>query len=162
MIRYIIASFIRFKNEVLSKLIYDVFKLLIPIIAVFIVLKWRELLWVGLLKRVDIPFYLIVIYTLFIALVTVVIAILIFRKKYQRLQSDNFTDELTGLKNYKALQKYLPERISQLSNSNETMSLIIIDIDNFRKFNADCGYNTSDKVLKKLGELLNNDKRITD
>lgn len=40
--------------------------------------------------------------------------------------------------------------------------MIIIDIDDFKQFNTKFDYNTADDVLKKVGELLLNDKRATD
>lgn len=79
------------------------------------------------------------------------------------LQKDNFTDGLTGVKNHKALCEFLKKSIDELNALKiKSLSVIIIDVDDFKKFNTDFGHTKSDQILKSLGQLLNNDKRATD
>lgn len=44
----------------------------------------------------------------------------------------------------------------------EPVSLILFDIDDFKKFNQDNSYETADRLLAKLGGLFAKDSRITD
>ncbi|WP_395065284.1 GGDEF domain-containing protein [Flavobacterium sp.] len=161
---YLTKSYEKFKQDGLSKIIYDVIKAIA--ISLFIIspkfIPQETLLWKIMFHEISVSIYIVILFSLFIIVITNIIKNFSFKKKYLKLEKDNFNDELTGLKNYKALNKYLDNKLIFANQNNKTLSVILIDIDNFKKFNIDEGYNTSDKILKKLGELLNNDKRATD
>lgn len=75
----------------------------------------------------------------------------------------NQIDDLTGLKNYKALNEVLNNIFEQnIYKENFPISLILFDVDDFKKFNSIYSYDIADAMLAKLGELLNKDSRITD
>lgn len=67
-------------------------------------------------------------------------------------------DPLTGLINRSAFD----EIISVLSNSNEPVAYLIIDIDFFKRINDKYGHPTGDRVLVRIGHLLNEQFRATD
>jgi PleD family two-component response regulator len=69
------------------------------------------------------------------------------------LEKDNFTDEITGLKNHKALKSHLKKTIEELLNTSKiaTLSIILIDIDDFKEYNTKYGHTKADKILKSLG-----------
>lgn len=163
---YIKNSFQKFKGDALAKGIYDIIKWLVIFLIVFVFTKAipEGTKISELLKHTYIfTFYWIIIYTILLILLSLVAAYWIFKRKYKQLESDNYTDELTGLKNHKALKQYLETQLIELEKDvNKATSLILIDIDDFKQFNSSHGYNTSDQLLKKLGELLGNDKRVTD
>lgn len=69
---------------------------------------------------------------------------------------------MTGLPNHKALNEKLPETIEWAKSEKRIFSLILMDIDDFKKINTLYGYENADKVLSKLGNLLRNDGRATD
>ena len=71
-------------------------------------------------------------------------------------------DELTGLKNHKALEKDFDNLEKNRENKDEPISIILFDIDDFKKFNDENNYEIADKILTKLGGLLAKDSRITD
>ena len=85
-----------------------------------------------------------------------------FNKRIQKLKAESQIDELSGLKNYKALDIDLQLLENERNTKDEPISLILIDIDNFKKFNEENSYEIADKILAKLGNLLNKDSRITD
>jgi len=163
--KYIQESFDKFKKDALSKVIYDILKVLIPLtIAMgltYLVPKGTGFTDI-ISTNVTLSIYWIVIISLILIIFTILVMNYIFKRKYKELQKDNFTDELTGLKNHKALKQYLTDNLTELQGNYKPMSLVIIDIDDFKNFNTKVGYNTADKILKKVGELLGNDKRITD
>jgi len=162
--KYLIKSFEKFKNDALSNVIYDILKWLIPATLLFAATKLVEHSFFTnfIFERFEISYYIFILYSLCLFISSTVVVRLVFKKKYKELQIDNFTDELTGLKNYKALKQYLTEKIDEFKNSTKTLSLIIIDVDDFKVLNTNVGFNTADKILKKVGELLSNDKRATD
>ncbi len=68
------------------------------------------------------------------------------------LKSMAHHDELTGLHNRYHMLDYLQNVIT--ARNAEEYFLMIIDIDNFKKFNDTYGHNCGDYVLKRLAELL--------
>lgn len=64
------------------------------------------------------------------------------------------TDSLTNLKNYAYFQEHLKEEVTRAKRYNRPLSLMMVDIDYFRKINDRFGYEKGDEVLLQLGELL--------
>lgn len=165
MISYILQSVRKFKQDGLSKVFYDIIKYLLICLLVFSVTKLfpaDTTLSQIISSKFSISVYSFILIILLAIIVTIIFLKIFFDTKYRALQKDNFTDELTGLKNHKALKNYLNNKLAESSQTTKTMSLILIDIDNFKNFNGSEGYNTADKILGKVGELLSNDKRVTD
>ncbi|MCM3690715.1 GGDEF domain-containing protein [Neobacillus niacini] len=63
-------------------------------------------------------------------------------------------DYLTGLYNHRHFQETLKNSFS--SNSKSGMAVVLADIDNFKKVNDTHGHVVGDKVLMKIGEILQN------
>lgn len=79
--------------------------------------------------------------------------IVLFRESkidYSRLKYSSQHDPLTGLKNRRALEEFL----NTISQKNEQYSLVIIDIDHFKRVNDNYGHDYGDLVLKALGGCL--------
>lgn len=167
MIKYIKTSFQKFISDFLSKGIYDILKWilggggLIYLSTIFFSKNFSIVEFLS--KEYLIKLYCSILYTIIIFIVSFLIYKQIYSRKYRALQRDNFTDVLTGLKNHKALNEFLKKTIDDLNNSKiKSLSVLIIDVDDFKKFNTDFGHTKSDQVLKGLGQLLNTDKRATD
>ena len=162
MANYIRESVKKFKNDALSKGIYDVLKWLIIFLVLLIPTKWIPYVKILFLAQHYITTYTIIISAIVLIAITTLVVSRYFRKKIRLVLNDNHTDELTGLKNHKALIEYLNIKLQGAKSKSESLSLIIIDIDDFKNFNSQYGFNVADQILKKLGELLGNDKRVTD
>lgn len=162
MANYIRESVKKFKNDALSKGIYDLLKWLIISLIVFIPTKWIPYVKTLFLAQHYVTTYTIIISAIVFITITTLIVSRYFRNKIRLVLNDSHTDELTGLKNHKALSEYLNIKLQEAKNKSESLSLIIIDIDDFKNFNSQYGFNVADQILKKLGELLGNDKRVTD
>ncbi len=157
----------KFKSDALSKAIYDSIKSLIfLLVGVLIPLIIPEKFSLRAFLKMEYTVYLygIIIYSIILIIIAFLLIRLIYLKKYKTLEKDNFTDEITGLKNHKALKKHLNKTIEELLNTSkiETLSIIFIDIDDFKDYNTRYGHTKADKILKSLGQLLHNDKRGTD
>lgn len=72
------------------------------------------------------------------------------------------TDKLTGLKNRRFFQEKLEDQISLYNNTGEVFSLLILDIDHFKKVNDTYGHQVGDEVLVQLAQVLTMQKRETD
>lgn len=162
MANYIKESIRKFKNDALSKGIYDILKSLIISLVLLIPTKWIPYVKTFFLTEHKFTTYTIVISAVTLITFTTFFISRYFRKKIRLVLNDNHTDELTGLKNHKALSEYLNLKIVEAKNRSESLSVILIDIDDFKNFNTLYGFNVADQILKKLGELLGNDKRATD
>ncbi len=72
------------------------------------------------------------------------------------LREQSIRDKLTTLFNRRHLDSELPRRIALAQTRQEDLSIMLLDIDHFRQFNARWGYASGDDVLRALGSLLTN------
>lgn len=84
------------------------------------------------------------------------------RKAYEDTYKIATTDGLTGLYNHRYFQESLSVVIQRATRYNYELSLLLIDIDNFKKINDTYGHRAGDKVLKDVSKRLKDNLRITD
>lgn len=72
------------------------------------------------------------------------------------------TDGLTELYNHRYFQDTLRKQIDTAKRYSQPFSLIIIDIDFFKKFNDSYGHQAGDAVLKGVAHILKRNTRATD
>lgn len=65
-------------------------------------------------------------------------------------------DELTGLKNRRTFQQELAAKIFESTNTEQPLSLALLDIDHFKEVNDTYGHLMGDRVLQKLAQHLEN------
>jgi diguanylate cyclase (GGDEF)-like protein len=73
----------------------------------------------------------------------------------EEVQRLSITDDLTGLYNYRHFYKTLELEIARLKRQRTALSLLMFDMDNFKRYNDLYGHLEGDKVLKKVGEVVN-------
>ncbi len=64
------------------------------------------------------------------------------------------TDGLTGLRNHGHFQRHLKKEIDRASRYGRILSLVMIDLDNFKLVNDQFGHQKGDTVLHQVGQLL--------
>lgn len=72
------------------------------------------------------------------------------------------TDGLTELYNHRYFQEQIRMQVEQSKRYNNNFSLIIIDIDFFKKFNDTFGHQSGDSVLRQVAQTLKKNVRATD
>lgn len=162
---YIRKSLDKFGQDVLSKSIYDGLKYtIILLLALLVAIFIPKSTSIGTIvnQRINLSILNIVLIVIIAVAITLLITLLYSRKKYKVLEKDNHTDELTGLLNHKAFKDNLPKAIEVCRKQNIKLSLIIIDVDDFKNFNKKYNYQIADKVLAKVGLILKSDSRATD
>ncbi|MCB1042277.1 MAG: diguanylate cyclase [Acidobacteria bacterium] len=79
-----------------------------------------------------------------------------------RLYTEAVTDDLTGLYNRKLLDARIREEIRKSRRQMRPCSLLLLDIDHFKKVNDTYGHLQGDKVLVRIAEVLRNAARFSD
>lgn len=72
------------------------------------------------------------------------------------------TDGLTELFNHRYFQEQIRRQLEHCKRYNTSFSLIIIDIDFFKKFNDNFGHQSGDAVLRQVAQTLKRNVRATD
>jgi len=71
-------------------------------------------------------------------------------------------DGLTGLWNQRYFRDYLEKEVNKAKRYKNPLSLIMMDVDNFKSFNDTYGHQTGDIVLKAIAKVLQKNQRNTD
>ncbi len=95
------------------------------------------------------------------SLLVVVVFYKISNQVYQRIRKHEHklkllatTDELTGAYNRRAFLNLLRKNIFRAKRYHEPLSLMICDVDFFKKINDTYGHGTGDKILKLLVKIV--------
>ncbi len=90
-------------------------------------------------------------------------------EKNEELQSANeilsqlsITDGLTQLHNHRYFQDHLTREIKRSARTKHSLSLILIDIDDFKQLNDTHGHAAGDEVLASLAAIMNDSARESD
>ncbi|MEO0443120.1 MAG: diguanylate cyclase [Pseudomonadota bacterium] len=84
------------------------------------------------------------------------------RKKLAQEQQRALTDSLTGLPNREAYGQLIHQEMQRWQRYQHPLSLAVLDIDFFKKFNDNYGHQTGDKVLKIVANAVSKRLRNVD
>lgn len=76
------------------------------------------------------------------------------REARQQLTDLANIDELTGLGNRRVVNKVLREEVNRARRAGSPISVVLIDVDHFKKYNDTYGHPAGDEVLRRLGDLM--------
>jgi diguanylate cyclase (GGDEF)-like protein len=85
-----------------------------------------------------------------------------FSEKAAQLEEITLADPLTGLFNRRFLEQRLDEELSRCGRQQQGLTILLVDLDNFRVYNELCGHAAGDVVLKKTARLLKGSARQMD
>ena len=74
----------------------------------------------------------------------------------------SITDPLTGQYNRRYIEDYLARELKLTSRTGDPLTILMIDLDHFKKYNDTYGHIAGDMALKELGEILVGTVRKTD
>jgi diguanylate cyclase (GGDEF)-like protein len=81
---------------------------------------------------------------------------------YQETEQLAVTDGLTGVNNHRYFQSYFERELNRAKRYKHPLSLIMLDIDHFKKFNDNYGHPVGDQVLKIVTTILKQQAREVD
>ncbi|MDR6103392.1 diguanylate cyclase (GGDEF)-like protein [Agrobacterium larrymoorei] len=80
----------------------------------------------------------------------------------KQLKHQAMTDFLTGLGNRRALMEQMPIIRAKAARPEEAVSLILFDLDHFKRINDEYGHDAGDSVLMAIGEAVKDHLRPYD
>lgn len=85
-----------------------------------------------------------------------------WRRYNSKIQKLSCTDELTGLLNRRGVKQVVDFQMQQAQIIHRETSLIMVDIDNFKKINDQYGHYQGDLVLRHVANILRENLRAND
>ena len=80
----------------------------------------------------------------------------------RRIEEITYTDELTGLGNRRHIARFLAEEFREAQLSRNTLSLLFVDLDDFKNVNDEHGHSAGDLILRAAGHSLKETVREAD
>jgi diguanylate cyclase (GGDEF)-like protein len=114
------------------------------------------------IKDVEEVFFINIFFSLFVSVLISVIIILIIRKYNKKLEYLADIDILTNINNRRVFTLKLEHLLLVRQRSDDTISLVFLDIDNFKSVNDKFGHVIGDKVLIRIAEILKTNVRKSD
>ncbi|MBU1243326.1 diguanylate cyclase [Myxococcota bacterium] len=81
---------------------------------------------------------------------------------YQRLEEMATTDGLTGLTNHRTFQERFSQMLARAERSGAPLTMLITDIDKFKRVNDTYGHPIGDVVIKRVAAILKKQARNID
>jgi diguanylate cyclase len=76
------------------------------------------------------------------------------QENLEAVRNESLTDPLTGLANRKYFDQMLDQAVARSKANDEPLSLLLGDIDHFKKFNDSYGHLTGDQVLRLVATAV--------
>src|ERR1700748_168374 len=80
----------------------------------------------------------------------------------KKLRNDSQSDALTGLFNMRFFRAQMTEEFSRSQRYGRPLTLLLIDVDNFKAYNDRNGHPAGDIVLKEVSRIFIRNVRGTD
>ena len=81
---------------------------------------------------------------------------------YYEVEQLSYTDGMTDLHNFRYFELRLKEEVSRHKRTKNGLSMLFLDVDNFKNYNDTVGHPAGDEVLRKLSAVLRDTVREND
>ncbi|QGX38702.1 sensor domain-containing diguanylate cyclase [Permianibacter aggregans] len=88
------------------------------------------------------------------SLIEMVLLSLALSARVNEIKEASHSDPLTSLANRRVLDGVFPVEFANAQKHGSPLSLLVLDIDNFKKFNDRLGHVVGDEVIERVGRLL--------
>ena len=82
--------------------------------------------------------------------------------RHKVLHRQAVTDALTGVANHRSFQELLEDVFKIRRTTGASVSLLLLDLDDFKRVNDTFGHQTGDRVLSAIGQCLLRNCRLND
>lgn len=149
----LIASVVTRVNSAFVASMISLSTYLIYIMIAFYAMKYENL-WLELIYPL--------IFSIAAFTVAYIVKYLVKSRDFEQQYILATTDGLTELYNHRYFQEQIRMQVEQAKRYSSHFSLIIIDIDFFKKFNDTFGHQSGDAVLRQVAQTLRKNVRATD
>lgn len=139
------STFVALGSTILTASVY--------IILTYYLMKFFNL-WIAIILPITF------IFLTFVA--TYIVKYLLKSRDFEHQYKLATTDGLTELYNHRYFQEQMLMQVANCKRYNTSFSLILIDIDFFKKFNDNYGHQSGDAVLKQVAQRLKKNVRSSD
>ncbi len=84
------------------------------------------------------------------------------RQQHERTEEEAITDELTGLSNHRRFRQILSKEVERAKRFDRPLSVVMLDLDDFKDINDRYGHLQGDRVLREVGRVLRAESREVD
>ena len=81
---------------------------------------------------------------------------------YDQARSEALLDHLTGLGNHRAYQEEIERQLALATRYNHPLSLVLLDLDEFKQINDSKGHAAGDLLLRRMGSQITGSLRRSD
>lgn len=79
-----------------------------------------------------------------------------------RLEQQSIRDSLTGLYNRNFMEISLDRELSRAARRNQTLAVLMLDVDHFKQFNDTHGHAAGDAILREIAKIFHDNIRAED
>jgi diguanylate cyclase (GGDEF)-like protein len=102
-----------------------------------------------------------------VALILIAFALIVplvrdLRQQHERAEEEAITDELTGLSNHRRFRQILGKEVERAKRFDRPLSVVMLDLDDFKEINDTYGHLQGDQVLREVGRVLRHESREVD
>jgi diguanylate cyclase (GGDEF)-like protein len=83
-------------------------------------------------------------------------------RQHERTAEEAITDELTGLSNHRRFRQILTKEVERARRFDRPLSVMMLDLDDFKEINDTFGHLQGDRVLREVGRILKLESREVD
>lgn len=87
---------------------------------------------------------------------------LTYRQKYEEVRQRMVRDALTGLFNRGHFDEMLPRMLDEAKERRQPLSLLIVDVDNFKEINDSLSHVEGDRALQLIARTVMEESRVSD
>jgi diguanylate cyclase (GGDEF)-like protein len=97
-----------------------------------------------------------------LALALIVPLVRDLRQQHERAEEEAITDALTGLSNHRRFRQILSKEVERAKRFDRPLSVVMLDLDDFKAINDNHGHLQGDRVLREVGHILRAESREVD
>ncbi|MCL1956834.1 MAG: sensor domain-containing diguanylate cyclase [Fibromonadales bacterium] len=104
-------------------------------------------------KRFVIPTFIFITIIIFVSIFVIMLMSVEQRKK-EKVEKESLTDSLTNIYNRRYYEKIIESEFTRMEREERPISLIMLDIDFFKRCNDTYGHSQGDEVLKCVADIF--------